>query len=464
MIPTQFLGSQGVYTDYSTIFQGSPTTPASLTLNEEEYVFCDGTYYVSMDAESDVTLSANGVVTLDGANTDPILYSTQDNVVINVSDFTFQNGYRAIILVGADTELNIPNTQSNDNIALGVQNGTSVSGGAIAIEDGVLNISGSTFTGNEANFGGAITITGGVTIDDTTFDGNIGRLISVGGSDTGGQGGAINWQAASNASVFEITDSDFLNNTAERVGSAIGMYALDASLNSYSAVMTLDTVLVDGNVSDAHTIASNGGTFLILDSELTNNDSGEGGVVMVNYFSEAELTNTVVDNNISTMASAIQIFGDSSVECTGAVVLQTIRVVLRLVRYLFPRCLPSLLRMLVIWVVQPLPQRIPHLDILTFNGTILGNYTYDGIQTFECTGNGCPEASCTDGVDDNGDGLVDCDDPTCSIDPTCGGSNVPEDCYTTGDEDNDGLADCDDSDCSGEQICLSTSESSAKMV
>ena len=174
-------------------------------------------------------------------------------------------------------------------LRFGVQNGTSVSGGAIAIEDGVLNISGSSFTGNEANFGGAITITGGVTIDNTTFDGNIGRLITVGGSDTGGQGGAINWQAASNASVFEITDSDFLNNTAERVGSAIGMYALDASMNSYSAVMTLDTVLVDGNVSNAHTIASNGGTFLILDSDLTNNDSGEGGVVMVNYFSEAAI-------------------------------------------------------------------------------------------------------------------------------------------------------------------------------
>ena len=42
--------------------------------------------------------------------------------------------------------------------------------------------------------------------------------------------------------------------------------------------------------------------------------------------------------------------------------------------------------------------------------------------------------------------------------PTCGGSNVPEDCYTIGDEDNDGFADCDDPDCGGEQICLSTTE------
>ena len=45
-----------------------------------------------------MTLTPNGVVTLDGAN-NTILYS-QDNVVVNVSDFTFQNGYRAIILVG----------------------------------------------------------------------------------------------------------------------------------------------------------------------------------------------------------------------------------------------------------------------------------------------------------------------------------------------------------------------------
>ena len=44
-------------------------------------------------------------------------------------------------------------------------------------------------------------------------------------------------------------------------------------------------------------------------------------------------------------------------------------------------------------------------------------YDYDGVQDFECFENGCPELSCVDGVDDNGDGLVDCDDDLCHSDP-----------------------------------------------
>ena len=222
---------------------------------------------------------------LDGASDYPILYSTQDNVVVNVSNLTFQNGYRAIILVGEDTELNVSILNFQNNIALDVQNGTSVSGGAIAIEEGTLNIAGSTFTGNEANFGGAITISG-VSIDNTTFDGNIGRSITIAGEETGGQGGAINYQATSNASVFEITDSDFTGNSVI-VASAIAMYALDGAQNPYSAVMTLDSVIIEDNVSFAHTGTSNGGTFLIVDSDLINNDSGEGGALMVNFSSEA---------------------------------------------------------------------------------------------------------------------------------------------------------------------------------
>jgi len=31
-----------------------------------------------------------------------------------------------------------------------------------------------------------------------------------------------------------------------------------------------------------------------------------------------------------------------------------------------------------------------------------------------------PEIVCDDGIDDNGDGLVDCADPTCAADPACG--------------------------------------------
>ncbi|MFH2008299.1 MAG: kelch repeat-containing protein, partial [bacterium] len=53
---------------------------------------------------------------------------------------------------------------------------------------------------------------------------------------------------------------------------------------------------------------------------------------------------------------------------------------------------------------------------------------------------------CGNGVDDDGDGLVDCDDPDCNEQPTC----YPwEDCGNGLDDDGDGRVDCADPNCSG---------------
>jgi hypothetical protein len=57
----------------------------------------------------------------------------------------------------------------------------------------------------------------------------------------------------------------------------------------------------------------------------------------------------------------------------------------------------------------------------------------------DCAGPACPE-DCSNAADDDADGLTDCEDPDC---PGC-----PEDCAVAGDEDSDGLADCLDPDCS----------------
>ena len=61
------------------------------------------------------------------------------------------------------------------------------------------------------------------------------------------------------------------------------------------------------------------------------------------------------------------------------------------------------------------------------------------------------ELSCTNGVDDDGDGFVDCDDSDCAADPNC----LPgfEDCTDGIDNDGDGDVDCDDSDCTFEPAC-----------
>ncbi len=57
-----------------------------------------------------------------------------------------------------------------------------------------------------------------------------------------------------------------------------------------------------------------------------------------------------------------------------------------------------------------------------------------------------PPEDCTNGIDDDGDGLVDCHDPDCAGFPTCAGVEVCGDCI---DNDGDGLTDYDDPDCCG---------------
>jgi hypothetical protein len=65
-------------------------------------------------------------------------------------------------------------------------------------------------------------------------------------------------------------------------------------------------------------------------------------------------------------------------------------------------------------------------------------------------GEGSDPAECNDGVDNDGDGLADCQDDGCATAPTClGAPETVEDatCADGVDNDLDGLVDCDDGDC-----------------
>jgi hypothetical protein len=84
----------------------------------------------------------------------------------------------------------------------------------------------------------------------------------------------------------------------------------------------------------------------------------------------------------------------------------------------------------------------------------------DGDELIDCddpdclTFPGCIPGSevCDDGEDNDGDGLIDCDDPDCVAHPECGGPS-PEDCTDGIDNDGDGRVDCDDSDCDSHPDC-----------
>ncbi|MEM7244256.1 MAG: hypothetical protein AAF533_02865 [Acidobacteriota bacterium] len=60
-----------------------------------------------------------------------------------------------------------------------------------------------------------------------------------------------------------------------------------------------------------------------------------------------------------------------------------------------------------------------------------------------------PETDCTDGLDNDDDGKIDCADDNCADDLAC----APEDCGNEADDDEDGLVDCDDHECLREAAC-----------
>ena len=65
---------------------------------------------------------------------------------------------------------------------------------------------------------------------------------------------------------------------------------------------------------------------------------------------------------------------------------------------------------------------------------------------------GGSETICNDGLDDDGDGDIDCDDSDCASDPVCGATTY-ENCLDTVDNNGDGFVDCNDSDCAAYPGC-----------
>jgi hypothetical protein len=83
----------------------------------------------------------------------------------------------------------------------------------------------------------------------------------------------------------------------------------------------------------------------------------------------------------------------------------------------------------------------------------------------DCADSDCRESSfclaggenCGNGQDDDGDGAVDCADPDCRLHPLCGGP-VGEDCGNERDDDGDGDVDCADADCLDAPECVAGEE------
>jgi hypothetical protein len=93
--------------------------------------------------------------------------------------------------------------------------------------------------------------------------------------------------------------------------------------------------------------------------------------------------------------------------------------------------------------------------------------SHDDCQSGNCVNSQCyysPEGLCWDGLDNNLDGTVDCDDPTCANDFACSGLGGPLtelNCDDSIDNDLDNDVDCDDADCSNHVNCSTGNNSSS---
>ncbi len=68
----------------------------------------------------------------------------------------------------------------------------------------------------------------------------------------------------------------------------------------------------------------------------------------------------------------------------------------------------------------------------------------------DCDASASCQEDCTNGTDDDGDGDIDCDDGDCATNAACIESN----CANGTDDDGDGLTDCDDPDCATATGCF----------
>ena len=305
-----------------TVGDGSPASCTNAALQTAataggKIVFNCGSSPITIPITSTVMFSAEsvldggGTVTLDGGGTTRILYLASNfntpTPTLTVQRLTFQHGMGPAS--GTDTDrgggaiyrnggsLTVINSTFNDNHAGAT--GQDLAGGAIYGFGGgptaLTLIAGSTFTNNSASDGGAVgSLQGGLTIVNTTFDGN--AATGTGGNPgNGGCGGAIYMDGKSEpASLCGVT---IANSTAGAIGG--GVFRVS---NTHDGSFAMDKTTVDHNTVTPTTSGNAGGLYLeglaltVSNSTISNNSAFYNGGIWINADS-VTMTNTTISGN-----------------------------------------------------------------------------------------------------------------------------------------------------------------------
>ncbi len=258
---------------------------------------------------ADTTLDGGGKITLHGNGATRILRSIDGTFngttvlkVINVTlmGLTIENGVTSdqggAIRVGFWNNFTLKGSTLRDNLAT-KDDQNCAGGGAIFIGGGsTARIEGSTFSGNQANNGGAInSLRTNLTVIDSSFDGNhathTDRINQF--ADCGGGGGLYIDGARGTESggpqPTVIQGSSFSNNTTNNHGGGMfaGLYPNESIQianttfdgNGVTKASSKDSSGTGGGIwYGSATGATNNASFILKDSTLSNNKAvGQGG-------------------------------------------------------------------------------------------------------------------------------------------------------------------------------------------
>ena len=227
---------------------------------------------------SDITIEGNGY-TISGNHRYRIFYNDGGDLTIN--DLTMTKGYVEGDLILNRADASHKNTTTNPF------------GGAIVNWQGVLTISGSSFSDNLAEYyGGAIYNSGRVSISDSAFSHN----------SADGSGGAI-----ANGGELSISDSVFSHNSADDGG---------AIYNSNRTTLSIvNSAFSHNSADDGGAIDNWKGTLSIVNSAFSHNSADDNGGAIDNSQGTLTISGSTFRDNLAFWGGAINNdnFGELSI-------------------------------------------------------------------------------------------------------------------------------------------------------
>ena len=246
------------------------------------------------------------------------LIAGDDVNTLTVSGSTFkENGglYGAGIFV-AGSDFTVSDCVFDKNTAFGKGNMTpnNNNGAAIVVTDTGKDITGaitgSNFTNNKAQYGGAIYICeGNIAISDSLFVNNSADV----------EGGAIDIDSAINNPVVTVENSKFVNNTPQAIHNSKELHlGIETFTDLQNAIGLVDGILtLDSDIAMTDDEAANFVNGVIINKNIRIDGKGHtidaknlGRIFKINNWCDVTLTNVTLTNGNATVGGAIYNFGN----------------------------------------------------------------------------------------------------------------------------------------------------------